>query len=448
MSASAADQPRPRPARALAAALGLGVTICAVGEVRAQAPADTSTVAYVASGVRVLQHTTRGTGLVAVRLYLLGGARQITPATAGIEPLLLEASAYGTAAFPGAEALRAMARTGSDVSIEAEPDWTVFGFVGLSREFGTSWSVFADRLAHPTLSAEAVERARSRVLAGIQARYASPDHRIWQMAFRARFPGHPYVNDPAGTTFSVPDITAEQLKAYLAEQVVKSRLLLVVVGDVERAEVEAQVAATLGTLPAGNYSWTLPPPAPPREPRWLVERDSLPTNYILGYFAGPSPRSRDYPAFVVATYILSGMVNSAVREQRSLSYASFAPVLERGTAVGGVYASTSDPDEVVRIMTQLMAVLARFQADPGRFSAWVERVQADEIHEGAAVEEQADRLARAELYYGDWRRAGPNMRRLKGVSPREVAEAVDRYLRNVSYAYIGDPRRITLTHAR
>jgi len=405
--------------------------------------ADTVTEAYTVSGVRVLHRRLPG-DVVAARLYLLGGTRQLTLSNAGIEQLVLEASAHGTVSFPGDETARAMARTGSQVTLSAESDWTVAGLVGLKEEFEPAWRVLADRVARPALTDEAVERARSRLLARARQRYAVPGQRIWMLAARSRFVGHPYALDPEGTEFSLTDLTPEQVRAYHREQTVTSRMLLVIVGDLPRADVERLVTATLGGLSAGSYAWTLPPAPPQRDSRWLIERDSLPTNYILGYFAGPSPRSKEYPAFMVATSILSGAVNARVRQRQGLSYASYAPFLQRGVGVAGVYASTSDPEEVVRILQEAIMTLSAANFSQSSFAGSREAMALNELRSSIGAAEQAERLGRAELYYGDWRRASGDMHRLRGVTGSQVTNAVRLYFQRVSYAYIGDPKLIKM----
>ena len=94
----------------------------------AQPGPDTLTMSYSVAGLHVIQRVNRATDIVAARLYLLGGTRQLTEATAGIEALLLDASGYGTERYPGEQARRAMARTGSVVQTETEADWSVLGF--------------------------------------------------------------------------------------------------------------------------------------------------------------------------------------------------------------------------------------------------------------------------------------------------------------------------------
>ena len=63
----------------------------------AMAPLTTS---FDVSGVRVILRQNAANNVVAANLYLLGGARQVSPGNAGIEPVLLEVSERGTRRYP------------------------------------------------------------------------------------------------------------------------------------------------------------------------------------------------------------------------------------------------------------------------------------------------------------------------------------------------------------
>src|SRR4029077_7003877 len=272
----------------------------------------------------------------------LGGTRQITERTAGIEPLLLRAAAH--------HAGRTMDRTGSVVSLEPEPDWTVYGFTGLVADLDSTWRTFADQLVQPELSDDAVAGARRRLLTQARRRYTERDQRRRMIAMRALFRDHPYALDPEGTEASLAALTGEDVRAYAREQLVTSRMLLAVVGAVTRAHVESLVTATLSRLPRGDYRWTLPPQPRTHTPAWLIENRDLPTAYILGLFPGPTPTTgQAYWAFRVATAVLSGQIHYHIREEHSLSYAAFAPFYDQAIPVGGAYVSTPKPDEALAL---------------------------------------------------------------------------------------------------
>jgi len=405
-------------------------------------PGDTLTTSYVVSGIRVIQRSSQVNDVVAMRLYLLGGTRQLTERTAGIEALLLRAGAYGTDQFPGDEARRALARTGAITVIEPDLDWTMFGFTVLAGDLDVAWRVFADRIMHPTLAEQDVAQARARLLTEAHRRYTEPDERLHALAMRALFADHPYALDPAGTETSLAALTAADLKAYARDQLVTSRILLAVVGNVTRVHVESLVTATLGRLPQGAYHWVLPPAAPSRKAHWLIQQRPIPTTYMLGLFAGPPPTSRSYWAFRVATALLSSGLHRAIRTERGLSYAAFAPYLEAAIPVGGAYVSTPKPDQVLPLMIEQIGQLEGRELDYFGLSRFIDTFGFEYIAENATAPGQADFLARAELYLGSYRAGDEFVKRLHGVSPSDVRSVAARYMTAIQFAYLGDTTRM------
>ena len=404
-------------------------------------PLDSITTAFTVDGVRVILRPNFATDVVAVNLYLLGGTRQLTPDTQGIEPLLLDVAAFGSAHYPADSSRISWGRTGSRLVVDAEADWTLYGFRGIKQEFDSSWNIFADRLMHPALAARDVEVVRGKMLARIHRRRDNPDGFVSILADSAAFSGHPYALDPDGTESSVASLDSAALAHYVANQIVTSRMLLVVVGSVTRLEVEAAVARTLAKLPAGSYRWTLPAPAPRRSSSVVFASRPVATNYVRGWFQGPSAADPDYPAFRMATAWLSSRVSNAVREQRGLSYAAGAPMIERGVTVGGIYVTTTNPQIVMRLIkAQFDSMRVLYGYSMRYFS---EQFIMDYYAENSSDAAQADFLARAELYRGDYRKATQAMEDLRGVTLGDIRNAADRYFRDIHFAYVGDTNRVT-----
>ena len=55
---------------------------------------------------------------------------------------------------------------------------------------------------------------------------------------------------------------------------------------------------------------------------------------------------------------------------------------------------------------------------------------------------QADFLARAQLYEGDYREAERFVDELKRVTPEAVQRVARRYMKNFRFAYVGDPSKL------
>jgi zinc protease len=413
-------------------------------------PLDSATAEFTVGGVRVIHRANFATEVVAANLYLLGGARQLTPATQGVETLLLHAAEYGSAGYPGASSRAAWGATGSDLLIAPGPDWTRYGFRGVRADFDSSWAVLADRVMRPTLAARAVAVTRARLVARVRQQRADPDGLAFLLADSVAHAGHPYALRPEGTESSLAALDSAALARYHAEHVVTSRMLLVVVGGVDRATVEAAVARTLARLPRGAYAWTLPPaaapapagPAGPTGPAARVHRPAA-TNYLLGLFPGPVASSPDAPAFRLATALLSSRISRAVREQRGLSYAAYAPYLDRGARAGGVYVSTAAPAAALAVIRAQLDSLRRESYPAAAMQFFVRQFVTDYIGEHLTSADQADFLARAALYQGDWRKASEEMDALRRVTGGAVSQAARRYLSRPRFVYVGDTTRVT-----
>jgi zinc protease len=55
--------------------------------------------------------------------------------------------------------------------------------------------------------------------------------------------------------------------------------------------------------------------------------------------------------------------------------------------------------------------------------------------------DQANFLARAQLYRGDWRAADRFVDELRQVTPQDVRRVANRYMTGVRWAFVGDPAR-------
>ena len=405
-------------------------------------PDPASTTKFEVAGIPIILRRNPANEVVVANLYLLGGARQLTPQTAGIEAMLLAASERGTRKFPGSALRQRTARLGSTISIEASEDWTAIGLHAIRATFDSTWALLADRVMAPTLAPNDVEIVREQMLTGARQRSTDPDDAASELADSLLYRQHPYAISTTGTEASLSTITPAQLRQYHAQQVVTSRMLLVVVGNVDRPQVERLVRATIGTLPRGNYTWTPPPPPPDGGRAVAFDNRLLPTNYLLGYVPGPAATNQDYTALRVATAVLSGRLFTEVRSRRNLSYAVESPFQEHAYAVGGLYVTTVDPNAVLRIMRDELNALQNDQVEAEGLKRLEQQFITEYYLKNETNADQANVLARAELYQGDYRAADRFMEDLRRVTPADVERVAKKYLTNFRFAFVGDTTKV------
>ena len=403
--------------------------------VRAQA--DTATTAFDVNGLKVILRRNTANDVVAANVYLLGGTQQLTPATQGIEMLLLNSSERGTQRFPRERARQITARLGSSIDVKPSKDWTLFGFTSIRSTFDSTFDILADRLMAPTLDSAEVELVRARMIAGVREAENNPDPLVNRLGDSLSYVGHPYGFSPNGTESSLQSITLDELRHYERSQMTTSRMLLVVVGNIDRAQLEPLLQATLAQLPRGAYTWSAPH-LPPKLGRALEVREAqLPTNYLLGYYAGPTAREPDYQALRVATAVLAGRFFTEIRSRRNLSYEVDAPFIERAISNGGVYVTTTDPNATLQIMRTEIDRLQREQIDQRGLERLIGQFITDYFLKNETDGDQATFLARAQIYQGDYHVASHFVEQVRRVQPEDVRRVARQYMRDFRFVYLG-----------
>ena len=424
----------------LAAAL-LGAVCAPPRPARAQRSADSATTLFDAGGLKVI-HRPSQSDIVVANLYLLGGVRQVTSANAGIELLLLDASERGTRTYTKDRLRRGMARLGTSIVLNAATDWSSIGIRATRATFDSTWAIFASRIMEPTLDPAEVELVRRQFMLAVRQRQDSPDALAEYLADSLAYDGHPYAVPAAGTEQSLAAVTLADLRAYQAQQMVKSRMVLVVVGDVPREKITRLVAQTLGKLPAGGYAWSLPDTLPRRKAAvYGIQRD-LPTNYILGRYAGPRAGTRDYYALRIATAVLSGQFFGEIRSRRNLTYAVDAPFIDRGISGGGLYVTTVQPGLTVDLMRQQLAAVRTSNVDEAALGRLIHQFLTQFFLDNETNTEQADFLVKSYLYEGDIKAVGHFEEQLRAITPDDIRRVAQRWIRDVQWAYIGDLSRL------
>ncbi|MDP9205437.1 MAG: insulinase family protein [Gemmatimonadota bacterium] len=400
------------------------------------------TTSFDVSGLHVILRQNNANNVVAANLYLLGGARQVTDGNAGIEPILLDVSERGTRRYPKNSLRRAMARLGSEIVVAPSADWTMFGIRSSAEVFDSTWAIFADRVMHPNLAKSDVSLVKAQYLSGIRQRRDDPDALAGYLADSITFVGHPYAVSVSGNERSLQSVDSAALRDYHRTQFVTSRMLLVVVGNIDRAHIERLVTQSIGQLSRGEYKWTAPPRVPEAQTAVVIERRQLPTNYILGYYSGPLANGRDYQALRVATSVLTGRMFAEIRTRQNLTYDVHAPFVDRAATAGGLYVSTVAPDTTLKLMRAAIVDLQQGMLDPAGLRQLEEQFITEYFLDNETNAAQADFLARSELYEGDYKEADRFVDELKRVTPEDVQRVARRYMKGFRFAYVGDPSKL------
>ena len=287
-----------------------------------------------------------------------------------------------------------------------------------------------------------LELQRQNMLAALRREQDDPDEHLSRRSYRQFFEGHPYENRAEGTAESIAALAPAAVSAHLAKLREKSRLLLVVVGDVDPAHVAALTRSAFSALPPGAFhDQPLPPPSFDR-PALETETVPLPTNYVQGLYPSAGFRDPDFFAAMVANEQLDYRVKEEVRTKRNLSYSVRAAV--RWTSAvprGSLYVTAVDPDAAVRIMFDEVAKLKTAPISAKELAMSKSTFATQHLLSSETSDGQAVWLARAQIYGGDFRWESKLVDRVKAVTAADVQAYANARMKNLQLQVVG-PKKV------
>ena len=394
------------------------------------------------NGLKVIFKRRPSSPTVSAGLFSRGGVKNQTAQNAGIETLTLTTATEASAKYPREVLRKELARTGSGISAGAGYDFGVISLTSTRQNFDKTWEVFTDIVVNPALSQEDFTLARERLLTGLRNQSISPDSALGVLEDKVIYANHPYATEPNGTIETVSNIKLEDLRAYHKNLLQTSRLLLVIVGDLDAETVRRQITASFGKLPRGDYK---EPPTPKinfAQSTLDVTSRTIPTNYVKGVFAAPSLSDPDYHAMRVAMTILQSRVYQEVRTKRNLSYAPNAEMGDNAANTANIYVTSVDANQSVGLMLREIESMKNSEMDEDGFTGvpgfFLTTYYINQETNSAQVAE----LARYELIGGGWRNSLAFLDKIREVTAKDVRAVSQKYMKNIRFVVVGDPAAV------
>jgi len=268
----------------------------------------------------------------------------------------------------------------------------------------------ADRMGTllQALSQENLDNQRDVVKNEKRWSYDNRPYGSWvEKLLAAIFPdGHPYHHPTIGSMEDLDAASVEDVSSFFRLHYAPNNAVLSVVGDVDRAKVEAAVEKYFGGIPANpDLPVALPdmtlPPTIGKEIREVVP-DRVPLPRIHWGFRGPLFGDKRLDALDLAGQILAGGKGSRlhrrlVREERlAQDVAVFSMGLVAGASITAGMATARPGVDLIQLETAFWEELERIGREPvsedelARAKALTE---ADELGALQRVDEKADRLS-------------------------------------------------------
>jgi zinc protease len=394
-------------------------------------------------GVKVIVHPANNQ-LITVMTVIIGGVQNYPAEKQGIESLALNAlTECGTINDDKNSFKNKLDKVSGQVYGYTGMDYAAFRMNCVLSDFEVVWPLYSDALTSPRFDEKEFARIRQDAINIIRDAESDPQNAIDKYAKKVAFQGKNYAKDPQGTASIVAKLTAAETKKYYQGILTRGKLLVVVVGDIDRKALEDKLSGMLKKIPQGSPYTMKKESYKPAKASFSSTQKEFATNYIQGVTGAPLPGTPDYNAYQLAMNIFSNKHYLEVRSKNGLSYAPGAWLAAGSTATTNIIVSTTDPNKYIRVFDTLVNNLKKDGFDPEDIKNEKVGYVTGVYYRQETNDAQAASLVNSEIQHGNWRRSITIKDEINKVTPEQVNAAFKKYMGNITWVYMGNPAKVT-----
>jgi zinc protease len=267
--------------------------------------------------------------LIAMRFAFRGGASQDPKGKEGLAYFISAMMDEGAGPFDSIAFQERAQALAMRMDFDAGRDVMLGNVQTLSANKDAVFDLVRLALTAPRFDEDAVERVRAQILAGLKFDENDPET-VASLAWdRLAFGDHPYGRPIKGTLASIASISRDDLKDYVSRVFARDKLVISVVGDIDREALGRALDHLFGDLPRNSTLEPVADAAPPLGPtREVIEMD-VPQSVAQFGHRGVARKDDDFIPAYVLNYIIGGggfssRLMEEVREKRGLAYSVYS----------------------------------------------------------------------------------------------------------------------------
>lgn len=396
----------------------------------------------IIQGVKVIVQPS-GNEIVEIKTVIKGGVQNYAAGKDGIESLAMSAlTECGTEKDDKNSFKNKLDNVSAQVFGSTGLDYASFSMNCIKGDFETVWPLYVDALTIPKFDPNEFDRIKQDAINNLKSQASDPDYGISKFARQTAFAGKNYAKIPEGSEATVGKLTVAETKSYYKSILTKSRLIIVVVGELDRSDIEKKITSLLTLIPAGKPFIVKKEAYVPAKTTFKAEKKDFATNYIQAVTSAPIPGSPDYNAFILAMRIFSNRQFVEVRTKNGLSYAPYSYFDGGLSPSANIFVSTTEPNKYINVIENLISNTRKegFREDEVKnmkntyITSYYSRLETNDA--------QAASLASNEVLQNNWRRSHTLNEDMKSLTAADLTRVFKKYVNNLTWVYQGDPGKV------
>lgn len=307
--------------------------------------------------------------VASLSLVFRHGAAACPPGKSGLAALTARMLTEGTRKHPGVKLAEEVEQLGSTLDEDAGRDTSSLSLSALTSDLDRAIALLGEVVAEPAFAAADFERVQKEWLDGLRAERQAPE-RLASLAALGTLLGKPHGSPASGSLVDVAKLSVKDVVEFHRKAYGAADAALIVVGDVDLAQVQASAERAFKNLAKGQSGLEQPfvaPPAPPAKQILLVDRPGAVQSALALAQRLPKRSEPGFEQRELLTTLFGGLftsrLNLNLREQHAYTYGARAQNLAT-QHWGAFYIATSVRSDVTaEALTEALREL-RLLKDP------------------------------------------------------------------------------------
>lgn len=417
----------------------------AIGTAASAQTHDMKPYEMMVDGVKVIVQPS-GNQIVEIQTIIRGGVQNYPADKIGIESMAMQAlTECGTVKHDKNSFKDALDKVSAAVYGNAGKDYSVVTMNCIKLDFETVWPLYVEAITQPKFDTTEFSRIKQDAITNLRSRESQPGIAIDKLADKVAFAGRDYAKEPEGTPETISKLTAADTKAYYNSILTRSRMLIVVVADLDKTDIENKVTAMLAPVKKGQPFELKKSFFRVYNNTFQSESKELATNYIEGITSGPQLDAPDFDAFSIAFRIFYDRHFLDVRTNHGLSYAPQVRFSAGATTVAKFMVSTTQPDKYIAVFNNLVDSTKQHGFTKAELEDMKVTYLTGFYYKNETNSAQASSIASNEVLHGDWKRSMDLIHAVKKLTTDDINNAFRKYVGNIVWVYQGDTKKVTPT---
>ena len=396
----------------------------------------------IVDGVKVIVQPS-GNQIIEIQTIIKGGVQNYPAGKDGIESLAMSAlTECGTAKDDKNNFKNKLDKFSAQVTGSSGMDFASFRLNCIKDDFDKVWPLYVDALTTPRFDETEFNRIKQDAINSLRMQASDPDYAISKLARQTAYAGKNYAKIPEGTEATVKKLTAAETKAYYKSILTRSRLVVVVVGEIERENIAGKVSEMIKAIPQGAPFTLRKDAFVAAQNSFKSEKKDFATNYIQAVGGAPAPGTADYNAFQLAMRIFSMRQFLEVRTKNGLSYAPYSYFDGGLSPSTNIFVSTTEPNRYYKVINELVIKTKKEGFTEEELKNEKTKYITTFYYRLETNAAQAAALASNEVLHNNWRRSITLNNDIKTITAADLNRVFNKYVTNLTWVYQGDPEKV------